>query len=88
MENDVNSITLLDEDGKENTFEVVTKLDIEGKEYVIVIPEDEQDDSEAIILKIGKDSEGNDVLSTVEDDDEFQIVAEAYETLFGGEDID
>lgn len=88
MENDVDKITLLDEDGVENTFEVVTKLDIEENEYVIVIPEDEQDDSEAIVLKIGKDSEGNDVLSSVEDEEEFKIVEEAYEALFSGEDID
>lgn len=85
MENDVEKITLLDEEGKENSFEVVTKLDIEDNEYVIVIPEDAPHDSEAIILKIGKDENNEDVLSTVEDDKEFQIVSEAYETLFSGD---
>lgn len=85
MENDVEKITLLDEEGKENTFEVVTKLDIEDNEYVIVIPENEPHDSEAIILKIGKDENNEDVLSTVEDDEEFKIVSEAYETLFSGD---
>ncbi|KOF56097.1 MULTISPECIES: DUF1292 domain-containing protein [Clostridium] len=85
MENDVDKITLLDEDGKENTFEVVTKMDIEDNEYVIVIPENAPEDSEAIILKIDKDENGDDILFTVEDDDEFKIVSEAYEALFSGD---
>lgn len=85
MENDVEKITLLDEDGKENIFEVITKLDIEDNEYVIVVPSDAPEDSEAIILKIGKDENDEDILFTVEDDDEFKIVSEAYETLFSGD---
>ncbi|MDP4177515.1 MAG: DUF1292 domain-containing protein [Bacillota bacterium] len=84
MDNDVNVITLLDEDGEEKEFNVITKLDIEDKEYVIVVPneESEDDESEAMALRIDKDSEGNDVLVVVEDDDEFEVVNEAYETLF------
>lgn len=84
MDNDVNVINLLDEDGEEKEFNVITKLDIEDKEYVIVVPseESEDDESEAIALRIDKDSEGNDVLVVVEDDDEFELVNEAYETLF------
>ena len=85
MDNDVNVITLLDEDGVEKEFDVVTKLDIEDKEYLIVVPKEEDaedEDTEAIALRIGKDVDGNDVLAVVEDDDEFQIVNEAYETLF------
>lgn len=85
MDNDVNVITLLDEDGEEKEFDVVTKLDIEDKEYVIVVPKEEaenDDEAEAIALRIDKDSDGNDVLIVVDDDDEFEIVSEAYETLF------
>lgn len=85
MENDVTSIVLTDEEGKETEFEVVTKLDIEDKEYVIVVPKDE-DTEEAIALRIDKDEDGNDILVTVDDDDEFAIVVEAYETLFAEED--
>lgn len=84
MENDVTSIVLNDEEGNEVEFDVITKLDIEDKEYVVVVPKEDETD-EAIVLRIDKDSEGNDVLLTVEDDDEFAIVSEAYETLFGEE---
>ena len=87
MENDVNTITLNDEDGKETEFEVITKLDIEGKEYVIVIPVD-SDEDDAVALRIDKDDEGSDILVTIEDDKEFELVEEAYETLFSEEDGD
>ena len=81
MENEVDKITLLDEDVEEKEFDVVTKLDIEENEYVIVIPSD-GDEEEAVALKIVKDEDGNEVLVSIEDENEFEMVAEAYETLF------
>ncbi len=89
MENDVTSIVLNDEDGNEIEFEVITKMDIEDKEYVVVVPKDSDEESadEAIVLRIDKDEEGNEILVTVEDDDEFAIVSEAYETLFSEDEL-
>lgn len=78
---DFGTIFLYDEDGEEVEFEVVTKLDIEGREYVIVTPMDE-DTEDAIALRIDKDEDGNEVLVTVEDDKEFELIEETYETLF------
>ncbi|KGK88416.1 MULTISPECIES: DUF1292 domain-containing protein [Clostridium] len=86
MENDITNIVLTDENGEEIEFEVITKLDIEDKEYVIVVPKDEDTD-EAVALRIDKDEDGNDLLVTVDDEDEFAIVVEAYETLFDDEDL-
>jgi uncharacterized protein YrzB (UPF0473 family) len=82
MENDITNITLLDEDGKEVEFEVITKLDVEDKEYVIVAPKDAGEEAEAIILRIDSDENGEDILYTIEDDDEFNMISEAYEALF------
>ncbi len=78
MENNVEKIVLLDEEGNEVEFYVEVKFDIEGNEYVIVVEEGEED---AIALKIIKDEEGNDVLIPVEDEQEFQLVSEAYEAI-------
>lgn len=85
MENDVQSITLTDEEGKEVEFDVITKLDMEGKEYLIVVPKDSEDE-DAIALRIDKDENGMDVLATVDDDDEFALVSEAFDTLFSEDD--
>lgn len=83
MENFVEKVTLFDEDGKEELFEVITKLDIEEKEYLIVAKEDEEE--EAIALRIDKDEKGEEILMVVQDDVEFAMVAEAYEILFCAE---
>lgn len=84
MDNNVNTITLTDEEGKETEFDVITKLDIEDKEYVVVVPKDEQVD-EAIALRIDNNDNGEEVLVPVEEDKEFNMVAEAYESLFSEE---
>ena len=85
MNNNVETILLNDEEGNEIEFDVLTKLDIEDKEYVIVAPTGEED-IDAIALRIDKDAEGNDILVTIEDDEEFEMISEAYETIFSEED--
>lgn len=85
MDNNVETVLLTDEEGNEIEFDVLTKLDIEDKEYVIVAPTGEED-IDAIALRVDKDAEGNDILVTIEDDEEFEMISEAYETIFSEED--
>ena len=80
MDNNVETVLLYDEDGKEIEFDVLTKLDIQDKEYVIVAPTGEED-IDAIALRIDKDAEGNDILVTIEDDEEFEMISEAYDAI-------
>ncbi len=80
MDNYVDTILLNDEEGNEIEFDVLTKLDIEDKEYVIVAPTGEED-IDAVALRIDKDAEGNDILVTIEDDEEFEMVSEAYDAV-------
>jgi len=84
MEQDVKTIVLNDEEGNEVEFEVLTKLDIENKEYVIVIPID-GDEEDPIALRLELDDEGNDLLVTVDDEEEFKLVEEAFELVMGEE---
>jgi uncharacterized protein YrzB (UPF0473 family) len=84
MDNNVETILLNDEEGKEIEFDVLTKLDIEDKEYLIVTRTGE-DDVDAIALRVDKDSEGNEILVTIEDDEEFEMISEAYEAVFSEE---
>ncbi|AYF54721.1 DUF1292 domain-containing protein [Clostridium botulinum] len=79
MENDFSTIVLKDEEGKEVEFQVIMKFDIEDKEYVIVTLAEEEAD--AIAFRIDKDESGENIFVTIDDDDEFQMVCEAYETL-------
>ncbi|MBP2031565.1 uncharacterized protein YrzB (UPF0473 family) [Clostridium algifaecis] len=82
MKNDLKNIVLKDENGQDLEFEVVTKFDIEDNEYLIVIPINNRKSKEAIALRIDKDLDGNDILVTVEDDEEFTAVNKVYEKLF------
>lgn len=83
MDNEISKITLTDENGLEIEFDVITKLDIEENEYVIVVPSDENDEeAEAVALKIEVNDDGEEVLVSIDDEDEFDMVQEAYATLF------
>lgn len=80
MEKEFDTVVLRDEDGNEIEFELIMKFDIEEQEYVIVAPV-EEGDGEAIALKIEKDENNEDIFITIDDEDEFEMVSEAYETL-------
>lgn len=84
MDNELDTITLYGEEGEEAEFQILTKIDLEDKEYFIVVPVDDttNDNEEAIAFRVDKNESGEEVFVVVEDDDEFALVSEAYETLF------
>lgn len=84
MDNNVETVLLYDEEGKEVEFDVLTKLDIKDKEYVIVAPTGEED-IDAIALRVDKDAEGEDILVTIDDDKEFEMISEAYDAITSDE---
>lgn len=80
-------ITLTDEDGQDIDAEIMAALEIEeiGKEYVAVMPQQATEDleeGEALILEYSEDAEGNPQFAPVEDEDEFEVVAQAFNQLF------
>ena len=85
MEND-NIVTLLDEEGKETDFEVIATLEVNEKEYAVLFPV-VGDSEEAFIFRMIEDTDGYS-LECVEDDDEFNAVAAAYEDLLEEEEYD
>ena len=80
-------ITLTDEDGQDIDAEIMAALEIEefGKEYVAVMPQQATEDlaeGEALILEYSEDAEGTPQFAPVEDEDEFEVVAQAFNQLF------
>ena len=71
-------LTLTDEDGVEKDYEVIGDMEIDGNNYLALVPADEDGD-EFIILKLAVDENGNEMLVTIDDDDEFDKVADAFE---------
>ncbi len=81
--------TLTDEDGNELRFEVIGQAEIEGTMYYAMIPVDDQPEEEDVyeyvILKAEKDEDGEDILVTIDDDDEFDDVADYFDDMLSEE---
>ncbi len=75
-----NIINLIDENGVESAFEIILTLEAEGKEYAILVPVEEEEADEALIFRIDQDEEGE-ILVPLEDDKEYEIVVDVYNTL-------
>ena len=71
-------IVLTDENWGPGRFELVSTLEVDGKVYAILQPIGEE---EAYIFNLKYDENGEMELSEIEDDEEFEIVAEQYELL-------
>ena len=82
------TIILYDEDGEEQRFELIASLSVEDKDYVVVRPADDEDGEDGYILRVDKDENGEEIFLGVEDDDEFDIVVEAYNELMDDYDED
>ena len=88
--------TLTDEDGKESDFRLIGRHDVDGQSYVALIPIDEngeeidiEDDEDGgfVILKVIEGEDGEEELVEIEDDEEFDRIADVFEDeLF--EDLD
>lgn len=89
-ENDYESeyYTLTDEDGNETEFEVIGSAEIDGNLYYAMVPADaqadENDNIEYVVLKKEND-DGEDVFVTVDDDEEFDRVADYFDDMFSEE---
>ena len=76
--------TLTDEEGNESDFEFIGKIELGDNTYVALVPVD-GDEEEYVILKVDTDENGEEYLSTIEDDEEFDKAADAFEDVFMSE---
>lgn len=87
-EEDINIITLTDEDGSNKDFEFLDLIDYEGKSYAILLPvEEEDDDGTVIILEVNtidEEAEEEEYLS-VEDENVINAVFEIFKERFKDE---
>ena len=72
------TVTLTDEEGVERDFDILATMELEGNLYYALIPTDSEED-EYIVLKSESEEGGEEVLVTIDDDAEFDRVAEAFD---------
>ena len=75
-------VTLVDENGVENEFEIVDSLVTDNNEYFALIPTEtaeniDSDDGELVILKVVEEN-GEEFLEPIEDDDEYNEISEIF----------
>ncbi len=86
---DTEIYTLTDEEGNEEEFELIGKYMENGVTYNALIPADEKkQNGEYIILRREEDEEGNVFLATIEDDEEFDRIADIFDDSFNDVDYD
>jgi hypothetical protein len=80
-----NIVTLTDEEtGEEKDFELIARATIDEKLYFALIPADDEESEEYVILRATVD--GEDVLfETIEDDDEFEKAEDYFNDLLFSE---
>ncbi len=83
--------TLTDEDGNELQFEQIAICEVDGTLYHALVPLTEEGNAEGeeyVILKSFIDEDGEEVLITIEDDEEFDKIADMFEDSFADMDYD
>ncbi len=85
---EIDVYTLVDEEGVETDFEFLGSLELDGVTYVAFSPieqDENSDEEEYVVFKVSMDEEGNEIYDTIEDDDEFDRVSDAFEDEFWSE---
>ncbi|WP_159881219.1 DUF1292 domain-containing protein [Paenibacillus puerhi] len=83
LEEEPEIIFIPDEEGNEEEFEVIMKFEVDDsdKKYMMVVPVDADEESEEVYA-FRYEEDGDDLqLYTIEDEEEWNIVEETFNTL-------
>lgn len=83
-------IYITDDDGNEEEFEVVMEFEMEGSDqkYMMIVPMDSDEESDEVYA-FRYEEEGDDIkLYPIEDEEEWNMVEETFNTLFEQEEED
>jgi uncharacterized protein YrzB (UPF0473 family) len=84
---DVEYVFIPDDEGNEERFEVIYKFEVDdtGKKYMLLVPANDDDEDaqeqEVLAFRYEEDGEEGFTLYTIEDDEEWDMVEEAFNTF-------
>ena len=81
MEEEESILTLTDENGEDIRFEYLDCIEYQGTEYLVLMPEDSED-NEIVILQIQPVDEENENYLAVEDETILNAVYEAFKERY------
>lgn len=84
------TVTLTLDDGTELECVVLTIFEAGDKEYIALLPLDgnEAEDGEVFLYRYSEDAAGNPTLDNIVSDEEYEIVADAFDELLDTEEFD
>ena len=84
------TVTLTLDDGSQLECVVLTIFDAGEREYIALLPMDgqEAEEGEVYLYRYSEDANGNPNLENIEDDDEYDIVADAFDELLDEQEYD
>ena len=80
---EANLYTLVDEEGVEQTFEMLDTMEVDGKQYYAMIPvydtpeEQLENDGELIVLT-SEEVDGEEYLASIDDDEEYERIGNLF----------
>ncbi|MBR2340048.1 MAG: DUF1292 domain-containing protein [Clostridia bacterium] len=77
-------LPLTDEEGVSTEFEVIGTTEDKGVQYLALIDTSVEEPEEYVILKVVEE-DGETLLVTVDDDDEFDNVSDTFDDMFDSE---
>lgn len=81
QEEEVELLTLTDENGEDVEFEYLDSIDYEGKEYIVLLPADEND-NEVLILEVEPVDEETENYISVKDETILEAVYAIFKDRF------
>ena len=83
MEYDPDIYTLIDEDGTEQSFELLNTMELDGERYFALLPyfedpEDAVEDSGELVVLKAELVDGEEMMATIDDDEEYERVGNLF----------
>ena len=84
------TVTLTLDDGSELECVVLTIFEAGEREYIALLPMEgeEAEEGEVYLYRYSEDADGQPNLENIEDDDEYEIVADAFDELLDEQEYD
>ena len=90
MEQEEVTVTLTLDDGSQLECVVLTIFDAGEREYIALLPMEsaETEEGEVYLYRYTEDADGNPNLENIEDDEEYDMVADAFDELLDEQEFD
>lgn len=89
-EDDEMYVTLELDDGTSLECIVITIFEAAGRDYIALLPEEgeEAEEGEVFLYRYAEDADGNPDLTNIEDDEEYEAVADAFDEWLDTQEFD